>query len=497
MYFNEKFNIDSIALKEYGAVNISFQCDMPLFIDPMLIFNSEKLEYANIHKNIIKYMQFLAKKSAERSFNEDEIKTYFKFNEVYQNWLGYCIKGNKGCGLGVPFANSMANSISEIVNTNNISDTVHIEKATLMFTQNSGKDAISDFTANLIIGFLAEYTEKFAKDYIDPKFCEKFYVDKSEFNYETSSFISKEYYLPFIIDEKGKYEYVLLTPKDILRVDECSINRKDFRNSYKEVRNSIPNCNLRTELDSYIVTIVRNHENSSSKKRKTSERTIEGIEKKAFIKFAEKNIKLYDYYIKYKENNFSNDLTEAESEREYVELLFEKVAKKWRDILSITDVTLSSKDECIKKVGFLKNEIENCGLYKDLYKDGKPVNEKNLQRLYRLTWCDSSCNFDSEVNNGNGPVDFKVSNGKIDQTICEFKLASTTSLKYVNKQVDAYLRANRIKNKVIVIFFFNEKERDLVFKILKENSLIDLLDNDIFMIDCRRDNKVSASNERS
>ena len=38
MFFSEYFGIDSSILEKYGAVDISFVCDSPLFIDPMLIF---------------------------------------------------------------------------------------------------------------------------------------------------------------------------------------------------------------------------------------------------------------------------------------------------------------------------------------------------------------------------------------------------------------------------------------------------------------------------
>lgn len=49
MFFSERFQISSELLKEYGAVDISLVCDIPLFIDPMLIFNSEKEIYKNLH----------------------------------------------------------------------------------------------------------------------------------------------------------------------------------------------------------------------------------------------------------------------------------------------------------------------------------------------------------------------------------------------------------------------------------------------------------------
>ena len=45
MFFSEKFQVSSDLIKDYGAVDISLVCDIPLFIDPMLIFNSEKNVY--------------------------------------------------------------------------------------------------------------------------------------------------------------------------------------------------------------------------------------------------------------------------------------------------------------------------------------------------------------------------------------------------------------------------------------------------------------------
>ena len=49
MFFSEYFNIDPELITDYGAVDISLVCDIPLFIDPMLIFNSDKPEYIQLH----------------------------------------------------------------------------------------------------------------------------------------------------------------------------------------------------------------------------------------------------------------------------------------------------------------------------------------------------------------------------------------------------------------------------------------------------------------
>ena len=53
MFFSEKFQVSSDLIKDYGAVDISLVCDIPLFIDPMLIFNSEKNALINVFLRII------------------------------------------------------------------------------------------------------------------------------------------------------------------------------------------------------------------------------------------------------------------------------------------------------------------------------------------------------------------------------------------------------------------------------------------------------------
>lgn len=73
MFFSERFQISSELLKEYGAVDISLVCDIPLFIDPMLIFNSEKEIYKNLHKSIIRYFHFLYSEQVVKAAGYEEL----------------------------------------------------------------------------------------------------------------------------------------------------------------------------------------------------------------------------------------------------------------------------------------------------------------------------------------------------------------------------------------------------------------------------------------
>ena len=52
LQFSNYFNVDSKILEDEGFVNISLLCDMPLFVDPFLIFSSDKEEYKILHEKI-------------------------------------------------------------------------------------------------------------------------------------------------------------------------------------------------------------------------------------------------------------------------------------------------------------------------------------------------------------------------------------------------------------------------------------------------------------
>jgi len=42
MYFSDYFQVPAKVLEEYGAFDLSLINDLPLFVDPFLLFDSEK-----------------------------------------------------------------------------------------------------------------------------------------------------------------------------------------------------------------------------------------------------------------------------------------------------------------------------------------------------------------------------------------------------------------------------------------------------------------------
>lgn len=127
------------------------------------------------------------------------------------------------------------------------------------------------------------------------------------------------------------------------------------------------------------------------------------------------------------------------------------------------------------------------------YHKGKPIKrEKDLQLLFKLTWFATIFDVNAEVNNGRGPVDFKISKGDLDKTLVEFKLASNSKLKQnIANQVQVYEAANNTNQSMKVILYFNEIEYKKVLNVLDELGLSS--DENIILIDACN-NKISASN---
>lgn len=496
MFFSEHFHVNKQKIDSYGAIDINLVCDLPLFIDPMLIFNSSKKEYKDLHKQIIKYFHFLAKKS-ENGFNAGEITTFFNFNEIKNNWFGYSKTGNEGNGNGKDFSRIFANNIKFSLNTHSISKGTHFEKTLLLFEGN-GRDKLSDLTTHLILDFIATYTQDFALANIDKTFIKSFYLD-SRFNYKTETFESIEYQLPYIKNSKGIDEFVLLTPRDILRKNEPTINRVDLINNYDRVRNSISDVAIRSQLENYIRKAVSEYEQEcKSKKKNVKQSKLNKIEREAFIEALKDIPELYDYYILIKEQE--KDLVNSEAEKEILEqtVKFYSASKVlvelYKKYAPSRDFALSARNEAKQRLIWFKHIIEECDGYKNLYYNGQKISkEDDLQRLFRFVWYDSKFDVNYENNNGRGELDVKVSYGSKEKNIVEFKLASNPNLSHLFDQVKIYEQANQCSNSLYAIFYFSQGELEIVEKMLSKTNTKNLLGESVFLIDCRNDNKPSAS----
>ncbi len=487
IYFSDFFQVDPVALEEYGAFDVSLVNDLPLFVDPFLLFNSDNPAYRALHDEMITYLRFLRDKSLAGGVNRGLLQAWYEFGEVKQNWLGFSLVGNSGSGLGPDFSRALHDNLGSVFRTfgqEQVTRGSHLEKLCLIGDR-VGRDNISDFTTNLIKAFLLDYTQAFARQHLQPHHRRWFTVPKVRFNYRTEMWASDRYELPALDDD-----FVLLTPKDILTRDETWINRRDLINNFEQVAAAVPDEQLRAQLSNYLYAQLSRDPTMTQQEREKEKR-------RAIIKTIEEHPEVIEHYIREKEDDGdqARDISDekvAETDRLFVRQLRSLIAAGLVST-GFYQFAGDTLEEARDRVRYLKHWIEDRDGYRVFYLDGKPVHqESTLQLLFALTWRGTPSDVNREVNNGRGPVDFKVSRGSKDASLVEFKLASNTQLRRnLTNQVPVYEEANETRKSIKVICYFTEHELAKVQAILEDLGIDD--DPDIVLIDARADNKPSAS----
>ena len=477
MLFSERFNVDEKNIMSYGAINVQLLCDLPLFIDPMLIFLNEKPQYQALHKNIIKYFAYL-KDKAKQKLSDKEIKDLFSFREIPNNWFGYSLEGNKGKALGDDFAYFLSHNINNALGTTYEIEE-HFERIMLL-NPGSGKDRISDMTVNLIKRFLAEYTEQFAKKYIDGSLCHEFLVDRVKFNYEDERFISCSYILPAVKNKAGEDEFVLLTPADIVRVDEPAINHKDFINSYSAILAS-PICNseLRSRINRYLRDKVTQYEKEQQeKKRKISEIKIEQIKKAAFSEIALDYAGLIDSYIGLKESMTRDTRKNADRELSKQLTRFKTNVNKMISLFINSQYqptpNASPYNEMVARIKHIKQLIEERGGKEYLFVEGEEIRvENDIIRFFK---------FVSE-----GINSLLVQKGSLSQTYevkVHFKLASNRRLDVFLKEIRKTIIKSGGNRDIVVLIYFSKSDYRNAIRKIENAECKDIIDRTLYFIDC-------------
>ena len=316
IYFSDVFEVEQSKLEDCGAFNIALVNDLPLFVDPFLLFDSEQPEIRALHEEIIKYLVFVRDRAQADELTEGAISQWLFFREVKQNWLGFSRQGNSGTGLGKHFAEALAGNFKRVFRNfgeEQLTKGSHLEKLGLL-SGGVGRDHLSDFTTNLIKGYLLKYTEDFAVANLQPGRVKRVHVDRVSFNYETRRWQSGHFTLPW-----HEEDYVILTPCEILTRDEAWINQGDMLTQFFQLRTSLPDEHLRAQVNDHFLRQI--HERSTQEERKA-----------AALRTIEKFTELIDHYIKWKEEHGSeahavSNQKVQETHRLFVENIRELVLK--------------------------------------------------------------------------------------------------------------------------------------------------------------------------
>lgn len=484
-FFSDFFGVPKKVLRKYGAFDVSLINDLPLFIDPFLLFHSKKPTYRDLHAQIVNYLEYLRDRAESGAASEAELKSWYCFAEVKQNWLGFSLVGNSGSGLGITFARSLHANLAKLFvdfGSEKITKGTHLEKVCLI-EQGVGRDNISDFTVNLILDFLCEYTETFAKQHIDSKLLKEVAVRNVRFNYDTETWETGNYSLPWV-----NGDFVLLTPRDLLTRDDTWINRGELVNDFESIPPSITDTELRAQVANYFRKVLAKPKDREPNKQERADAASDTI--RMFPQ-------VIDYYILKKEHAGKQAESVSSEKRQQTEQLFDNQVRELQaKVFKHTNFYKTGRntyEESHLRVAYLKDVIENKGGHRSFYLKSRSVGtEEDLQRMFRLVWFGSPSDVSAEVNDGRGPADFKVSRGAKDKTIVEMKLARNTRLEQnLQKQVEIYKAASDAKNAIKVVVCFSSSDQQRVRRILKRLGLEG--HKDVVVIDARADNKPSGS----
>ncbi len=237
--------------------------DVPLGIDPFLLFKSRDPEFQHLHNILLRL--FEEGLEAMRNGKSSTASHLFRFPEVPEIGLGYTQKGKRGSGLGSFLSELILETLrnSPAMLERGVR---HIEELQLV-SVGIGPDRVSDMTASIIKGFLIEYTQKQCSIWGIPMTAG---VPISHvFDATQSEWMDGYFDLPLSPHDNAP---ILLVPRRIVRVLPW-INYDDF---------------VKLEFAAYL-------------RAKTVKGRMAGVAKKDIIAVSRKEMERVDQYIRVKE----------------------------------------------------------------------------------------------------------------------------------------------------------------------------------------------------
>lgn len=409
--FSDAFNIDEKVLKDQGLLNPLLNVDTKLFVDPLLLVKSSNSiisgegynQYIKYFENIIKLLK-KSKRVGDEAWKASKI--LLMIEEVQGTSLGYGVGSTTGRKLPNKILDKIIVTAKEIVDIG--IDDPELFILLPLIQEGIGPDLISDFTTSIIEPQLLKLTIEFAKE---------------------NNLPISEYDHPKL----GKIEClmnplvnipVLLLPSDILSKLPTASDWSGVRDA------SCFNHYLRRRVNNFIAEIW------TKKAKKDKERFKDELLKDK-TKFEEmvrfiKELSPKPYNLEKDEKGLL--LWHEWLEKTSVEYPFELETPE-KNVYSLGAFV----GKIIKQYQFL---IEERGLNKLLWKDGKRVPEKVSQMLLfavSYSYCKANdIDINTEVDAGTGLIDFKFSYGFSKRIIVEVKLTTNDIVHGYMRQLEIY-----------------------------------------------------------
>lgn len=413
-----QFGVDAKHLLDLGIVNVLLNADTPLFIDPLLLAQSEHEEmrvgarehYTARFQSIIKLLAVSKKRDDLAWRNAQRL---FRFSEISWTCLGYGSSVN-GSGFGKELVSTTLETAAQIVALG-VTD-VDLFMALALFEEGIGPDRISDMTTNIILPDLVEFSRRINATLKLPT--RSFNISGNDMELIANPFSANP---------------LLLVPADIVRDLPIATDWSDISRVVRE------NEELREKVNGQIGEIWATMSKIDKARLKRSALSSKAAFEQVMALIREVAPSSY------------NLRSDPNGELFWTELLT-SIAREYPVDLSAfrkDNLSLAEAKEVVNTIlRQLTDLIENKGLWKELWDDAdKPRREKTAQRLFftvAYSYCKAN-NLDltPEADSGNGPVDFKVSRGFDTKIVVEIKLSTNGKTVHgYERQLEIYKKAD-------------------------------------------------------
>lgn len=451
IHFTDFFRLPPDTLESYGAYNVSLLSDLPVFIDPFLLYASPNPRYRQQHEAMIRYLKFLRDEALAHPLSDEQLRAWGTFPEVPENWMGFCREGNRGKGLGLDFARSLEKNFKTVFNafgSPSIPRDSHIEELALL-EDGIARDYISDYTMNLAKPLLLNFSEEFARLHLKPSQRRVVTVEKVSFDYGTKTWQDAKYMLPYV---HGRH--VILVPKDILTRDLAWINRKDMEEDLPEVLRFMPDDERKKRAWAYYTQLIPDEATATEVQIGRARRQV----------YAHDPL-LIEYYVRYKETRTEDARNRSSAFLAQADRIFRANANELRKLLQSMRFYSQPGDTiqgARQRLTILKRAVEERGADQLFYLDGKPLRRlDDLSVLRRLIWLAGS----------REPGD-TVSIAKI----VSFRFAGRSDLK-------SLVAATGAEGPAIAIFAFTDEELRRAQEVVRQSD--PAIRPNLFVIDTR------------
>ena len=419
--FSDFFHIEAKLLTKLGVFDPTLNVDTRLFIDPLLLRQSQHPEISlgassTYDQHFDKVIKFLKMSTTVHDVAWKSAARLLSFPEIKGTCLGYGTQSVSGSGSGNQMTAQYIATAKQIVELGIEDPDLFVAMA--LFEEGVGPDRISDMTTNVIFGDLLKFNERIFATIEIPRRKHKF-VLRNGITYKAT--LPEN---PFF----EKSEPVILVPTDVLRDLPIATDWSEIADAASQ------NAEVRMRTNSQIMDLWER----KSRKDKAQIRDVILSGKNSFEDFLRtiKSVtpRSYDLESDPRGEVFWRRLLATLPKDEPLEITSP-------DVMNLKGAQ-SVVEQIIDQFRFL---IEDRRLSEQLYHNNKPRPEKSAQMLFfavAYSYCKANdLDLTPEAETGNGPVDFKFSGGFSDRVIVEIKLSTNTKIvDGYNKQLEAYKR---------------------------------------------------------